>query len=342
MENFEIDPDWFPPWVMETYDELASHSPYADGRVQIGFAFDGWFLPKEFVIDIMQKVRAQKPKVITCHYVKTPWNSPDSTIALLDDYGILGSEFVISHANAPDEETRKSDAEKLKKYNAHTSSTPDTELQMGHGDCVCFDKYHAPFASLGSDCHSNNSGDMLSAMRLALQSARGAYNSICLKDWKVPSRPVPDVVEAFNLATIKGAEAIGMANEIGTLQEGKKADLLIFDGLSPGMVCAAEEDPVAAVVLHASVRDIETVFVDGKIRKEGGKLRPIQVSGTKINSKEGEVTWEDVATELVKGRKKIEEKISRLNLKNARQILAKIRHLDEDAVVIPLVNEIRR
>jgi cytosine/adenosine deaminase-related metal-dependent hydrolase len=51
---------------------------------------------------------------------------------------------------------------------------------------------------------------------------------------------------------------------LGSIEEGKLADLVIFDTSSPGMLCAAEQDPVAAIVLHSLIRDIETVMVNGK------------------------------------------------------------------------------
>ena len=68
-----------------------------------------------------------------------------------------------------------------------------------------------------------------------------------------------------------------MESELGSIAVGKLADLVIFDARSPSMICAAEQDAVAAIVMHASVRDIETVIVDGKVRKLGGKLVPVDV-----------------------------------------------------------------
>lgn len=57
-------------WVLETLNELAKNSPFGEGRVQLGFGFDGFFLPKEIVISLFEKVRALGIKVITTHFVK--------------------------------------------------------------------------------------------------------------------------------------------------------------------------------------------------------------------------------------------------------------------------------
>ena len=43
------------------------------------------------------------------------------------------------------------------------------------------------------------------------------------------------------------------------------------------MVCGAVHDPVAAIVLHSSVRDVDTVIVDRVIRKETGRLNPVDI-----------------------------------------------------------------
>jgi hypothetical protein len=57
-----------PDWVMNTLVELANNAPFGDGRVSLGFAFDGLFLPKEIVVDLFNKVKSLGIKLITTHY----------------------------------------------------------------------------------------------------------------------------------------------------------------------------------------------------------------------------------------------------------------------------------
>jgi hypothetical protein len=57
-------------WVMSSLERLAAASPFGDGRIELGFAFDGFFLPKETVISLFQKVKALGIKVITTHVVR--------------------------------------------------------------------------------------------------------------------------------------------------------------------------------------------------------------------------------------------------------------------------------
>ena len=76
--------------------------------------------------------------------------------------------------------------------------------------------------------------------------------------------------EALELATINSARALGLEREIGTLEIGKKADMQIVDmrryGLTP------INDPVRTLVYHAHAKDIDTVFVDGRVVVEDGRV----------------------------------------------------------------------
>ena len=99
------------------------------------------------------------------------------------------------------------------------------------------------------------------------------------------------------------------------------ADIVIFDPLSPGMVCAAVHDPVTAIVLHSSVRDVDTVIVDGIVRKESGKLCAVDVD--KEMGVGNVLEWKDVAAELVKSRQSIQEKVERIDYEKALKSIIK-------------------
>ncbi|KAJ7142114.1 hypothetical protein C8R43DRAFT_928087 [Mycena crocata] len=325
---FQIAPSVFPDWAAAQLAQLAEKQPFGEGRVQLGFAFDSYYLPKDMVIGLFKQVRDLGIKLITSHYVPNhfpPSADPNhSLVGLLSSYGLLKDDILLSHATGAPVE----DGPQLEAANAHVSSTPDTELQMAHGFPVCFRPDMHKVASLGVDCHSNNSGDMLSQMRLALQSARGARNEAFIQAGKIPRAVGNTVEEVYNLGTIMGARAVGMGSQIGSIAVGKLADLVVFDAESPSMVCAAEHDPVAAIVLHASVRDVDTVIVDGKIRKAGGKLVAVEVGD------EGKSTeWKEVARELLKSRERIEEENKKLDIKEAKNGAIAAFYLDTTKIV---------
>ncbi|KAI9778291.1 MAG: hypothetical protein M1835_004968 [Candelina submexicana] len=337
--------DLLPIWIMDQLEELGRQAPFGEGRVELGFAFDLLFLPKEMVIGIFERARKIGVKLITLHYVNTGtyklnnylpkviWeltrDPGHSYVDLLSAYGLLRPDMLVSHAS----NASASDASKLKQANIFISSTPDTELQMVLGDPVCFRPDFKPISSLGIDCHSNNSASIVSQMRLGMQSARGKHNQAIIDTGKTTTRVSVKVEEAFNLGTINGARAVHMEDEIGSLAEGKLADIVILDALSPGMCCAAQHDPVAAIVLHSSVRDIDTVIVNGEIRKQNGKLLPTKLEKQVPEVGGGEVQWPEVARQLLKSRADIEKRIEGTDFERATKAALKIFGGGEDMVV---------
>ncbi|KAI1068701.1 hypothetical protein LB507_006216 [Fusarium sp. FIESC RH6] len=299
---FELDQNLFPDWIFEQLTKLCEGGPFGDGRVTMGFGFDFYFLPKDVIIGIFSKVRGLGIKTITSHYVGSLLEQ--SLVDLLEAYGLLEKDILLSHATPLND----SDAEKLKKVGAAVSSTPETELQMSHGWPVCFQDNAKSIASLGIDCHSNNSGSIASQMRIAVQAERSRRNNKILDTGKFPGRIQLKVQEAFQLATIRGARAIHMEDQLGSLEEGKIADLVIWETLSPGMICAAEEDPIGAIIAHSSPSDIDAVIVDGQFKKRDGRLGSIKLNfdlAPELKQDKEEIEWRDVALELLKSRERI-------------------------------------
>jgi cytosine/adenosine deaminase-related metal-dependent hydrolase len=255
----------------------------------------------------------------------------------MQSYGILDSTILFAHFSNP----TQNDAKLLLESNSHASSTPSTEMQMAMGHPVAFDPaLNIQFnCSLGVDCHTNNSASMVSEMRLLLQSSRAVHNQKFIDQEKLPTTVNKTVEEAFNLGTIGGARAINMQDKIGSLAVGKLADIVVFDTLSPSMVCGAEHDPVAAIVLHSSPADIEMVIVDGIIRKHKSVLKPVDLAAGKElwSSAEADMTkkweWREIARELNRKRMGIQEKIDRVDVKLARQSLIKALYVDESKIV---------
>lgn len=124
-------------------------------------------------------------------------------------------------------------------------------------------------ASLGVDTHFTFSTDILTQARLWLQSARYRVYQNTLDRWQLPAVSPFSVNQAFLLATRNGGLALGR-KDLGVISPGAKADIVVWDGRSPSLLGWA--DPVAAVILHASVGDIRHVLVDGEFKKRDGKL----------------------------------------------------------------------
>jgi 5-methylthioadenosine/S-adenosylhomocysteine deaminase len=66
---------------------------------------------------------------------------------------------------------------------------------------------------------------------------------------------------------------LGIDDQVGSLEPGKKADLLLVDMFSPYLTPTL--DPLTSIVLYATPADVDTVLVDGRILKQDGALTTI-------------------------------------------------------------------
>ena len=86
------------------------------------------------------------------------------------------------------------------------------------------------------------------------------------------ARQTTDIIPAetaLEMATIQGAKALGLGDEIGSLEVGKKADLVLFDTKRPEWRTIF--NPVNNLVYNADGRSVHTVIVDGKVVVERHK-----------------------------------------------------------------------
>ncbi|KAJ5481187.1 Metallo-dependent hydrolase [Penicillium diatomitis] len=179
-------------------------------------------------------------------------------------------------------------------------------------------------------------GDLVSQMRGALQHERSNRNENVITEGKLTWSLNLLLQDAFPLL---GRRAIHMEDNLGSIQIGKLTELVIFDVNSPGMVCASEQDPVAAIVLHSSVRDIiNTVIIDGRVRKWGEKVlsADLNPSFPEVPIPRQRVEGKKVAKELVPSRKRIEEVIKRSNADDSNDLVlktVKMIYLDENRFV---------
>lgn len=148
------------------------------------------------------------------------------------------------------------------------------------------------------------STDILTQARIWLQKTRYDMYADITSRSKLPANNPQSVNQAFLLATRHGGLAL-RRQDLGVIEEGAKADLVFWDGDSPALLGWA--DPVAAVILHANVGDIQTVIIDGKVVKENGKLA---VDG-----------YDEVKKRFLKTAKKIQETWRQIPIPSALGII---------------------
>ncbi|WP_425826804.1 amidohydrolase family protein [Streptomyces fractus] len=147
---------------------------------------------------------------------------------------------------------------------------PETEMQMGMGVPpfrAALDHGLAP--GISTDIVAVGSGDLFSQMRLGLQMQRCLDHDAVHRRGTMPATVGLGVRDALTWATRNSAEALGLGSEIGSLTPGKKADVIV---VSSGRHLVRSSHPAGSVVLQSTAADVDTVLVDGELRKRHGQL----------------------------------------------------------------------
>ncbi|MEQ1580368.1 MAG: amidohydrolase family protein [Steroidobacteraceae bacterium] len=83
--------------------------------------------------------------------------------------------------------------------------------------------------------------------------------------------------DAIELGTLSGANVLGIADQTGSLTPGKRADVIVVRMDEINMLPVAESDVTMQLVQHAQPANVDTVFIDGQLRKQAGKLVGVDV-----------------------------------------------------------------
>jgi 5-methylthioadenosine/S-adenosylhomocysteine deaminase len=172
----------------------------------------------------------------------------------LQHLGVLGPELLVGHGVWLDD----AEVDAVLSSRSAIAYCPWAYLRLGQGVTVA--GRHAEIVERGGrvalGCDAANAGDLPDIHRVAALAAGLA------RDTRVdPERFGADT--AFALATIAGAEAIGMSDRIGSLEPGKLADLVIHDGNHPAL--NPPGDPALHMVWGTDGRSVRDVVVAGRI-----------------------------------------------------------------------------
>ena len=149
---------------------------------------------------------------------------------------------------------------------------PSSNLKLGSGIAPVTEmRKRGISVSLGTDgAACNNRLDMFEEMRLAalLQAARSGPGALPARD-------------ALWMATRGGAEALGLDAEIGSIEPGKRADLIVVDRDRPHLVPGG--DPSSTIVYAARGADVRTTVVDGELLVD--RFEPVRADRREILSR---------------------------------------------------------
>lgn len=237
-----------------------------DHRVTLGLAILGPGFSVYDVCDADFRLAKDLGLVASMH-VSGPMLTPDGFSRLEAD-GLLGSHLNIVHGNALDD----NELDLVASCGLSFTVTAEVEMQMSFGKPLTGRlRQRGLPVSIGSDIESGMCGDMFSVMRMTLQAQRFVDTlEMMSREGRGPQQITLTCRDALRWATIDGARMAGIADRTGSLTKGKAADIVLLRASDPNMVPVV--DPLASIVLHAGHGNVDTVMVDGEIRKRGGKL----------------------------------------------------------------------
>jgi len=183
-------------------------------------------------------------------------------IVYLDHIGLANENLILAHCIWLDEKEK----EIIRKRKVKVAHCPGSNLKLASGIAHTPDLLqrgiHVGLGADGAPC--NNNLNMFHEMRFA---------ALIQKPFNGPTAmPAKDV---FYMATLGGAKCLGLENEIGSLEPGKKADLVILNLNTFHTSPSYGVDPISQIVYSATPENVETVIINGKIVMENRRLLTI-------------------------------------------------------------------
>lgn len=186
-------------------------------------------------------------------------------IRYFDDYGILSSDLRIAHG------VWLNDAHLTRVRGERFSVVhcPSANLKLGSGiaNVVKIRSAGVPVGIGADGAACNNDLDAFEELRLAallqqVKNGPGSFNGI----------------DALRLATSEGAEAVGLGRQVGSVEAGKAADLVVLSADRPELVAGAAVDPHDLIAYGGSRASVSHVLVAGEVLVQDGELTRLNLA----------------------------------------------------------------
>jgi len=184
-------------------------------------------------------------------YGKTP-------LEHLEDLGLAGPQLIMDHAVHLD----ASEIDRIAEYGIKVIHNPESNMKLGSGIAPVPQMItQGVTVGMGTDgSASNNNMDLFTEMDMAAK----------LHKVQTMDPTVMDALTVLKMATIEGAKALGLSHEIGSLETGKKADVIVIDTHKPHLT--PMYNPFSHLVYAARGQDVSHTIINGRLVMENRQL----------------------------------------------------------------------
>jgi 5-methylthioadenosine/S-adenosylhomocysteine deaminase len=291
--NIQAGPwEWVPSADVRAFLDRRRGS--ADDLLQVQLAFDVTGDP-EFPEKAAFEAARELGLRVTTH--AGVWGATnDNSIQLMCDHGFMTPDVTYVHAASLSHDSYQ----RIAASGAYASVSTESEQSAGQGYPPTFAlRRHGIPISLSMDTSVWWSGDLFNAMRATLSADRSREHLETQREGDTVVHNALRADDVVRWGTIGGAQALQMDDRIGSLEPGKKADVvLIKNDRSPAMFPILH--PHGHVVFQATRADVHTVLVDGRALKYDHQLVDVDLQRARdeidrtidyLRSEMGEEEW---------------------------------------------------
>jgi 5-methylthioadenosine/S-adenosylhomocysteine deaminase len=190
----------------------------------------------------------------------------------LESLGLLGPHLIADHCVHLDD----AEISRMVRHDVKAITNPESNMKLASGiSPVPRLLAQGITVGLGTDgCASNNNLDLFEEMDVTAKLHKvGAMDPTVL-----------DAFTVFKMATLSGARALGMGDRIGSLEVGKKADVIVVDTHKPHLT--PMYNPYSHLVYAAKGSDVSHCLINGKLVMEDRKLLTLDLQEVLRHAKE--------------------------------------------------------
>ncbi|MGM0875372.1 MAG: 5'-deoxyadenosine deaminase [Bacillota bacterium] len=278
--------------IQESVDLLEKWNNYDNGRIQYAFS-------PRFVISCSEAMLTEVRDLSNYYQVMVHTHASENlkeieivenergmrNVVYLDHIGLANQRLILAHCIWLDDIEKKI----IRKRGVKVSHCPGSNLKLASGIAETPDMFDQGIClSLGADgAPCNNNLDMFNEMRLTALIQKPIHGPTAM-----------DAKKVFRMATMGGATAMGLNQEIGSLEVGKKADVVILDLNNFHTYPSIDVDPISRIVYSATRADVETTIINGNVVMENRMMKTIDKS---IVLKEANKSIKRLLSKLPKG-----------------------------------------